>query len=229
MVIYPYLHRLQVVHRPLLESVAFSHVQLFTAEAVATAVECWQWLLAARPDLEFCFLQQMATAWQFTFEKRMGVFGGDAPAISPLAAGEHDSLRPQRPSVDAHDVWIRFLIERVDIAKYCSQDQVRRSLLPAVLATTTTTKKTTATKALLPFRSSNSSFPSMINRTLLLLLDAQVTLFAQMLHATLPFDVGSRCPRMSRHPAACGTRFRLLHCGLSLLQVRRSHRKLEHL
>lgn len=39
-----------------------------------------------------------------------------------------------------------------------------------------------------------------------------------MFDVTLPFDVGSRKPRMSRHPAAAGTRFRLLQCALSLLQ-----------
>ena len=43
-------------------------------------------------------------------------------------------------------------------------------------------------------------------------------LFAQMFDVTLPFDVGNTVPRMSRHPSAAGTRFRLLHCALSLLQ-----------
>lgn len=43
-------------------------------------------------------------------------------------------------------------------------------------------------------------------------------LFGWMFEVTLPFDVGSRTPRMSRHPAAAGTRFRLLQCALSLLQ-----------
>ena len=39
-----------------------------------------------------------------------------------------------------------------------------------------------------------------------------------MFDVTLPFDVGNQVPRMSRHPSAAGTRFRLLHCALSLLQ-----------
>lgn len=46
----------------------------------------------------------------------------------------------------------------------------------------------------------------------------KVELFAQMFDVTLPFDVGSPKPRMSRHPVAAGTRFRLLKCALSLLQ-----------
>ena len=38
----------------------------------------------------------------------------------------------------------------------------------------------------------------------------KVELFAQMFDVTLPFDVGSPKPRMSRHPVAAGTRLRLL-------------------
>ena len=110
--------------RPLLNAVAWSHVELFTAQVVQSAVECWQWLISARPDLEFCFLQEIAAAWQFTFEKRMGIFAPDEQSISPLAVSEGVVLCPQSLLVQPHDLWIRFLIERIEIAKYCSQDQV---------------------------------------------------------------------------------------------------------
>ena len=100
------------VYRPLLNSVAWSHVELFTASAVQSAIECWQWLISARPDLEFVFLQEMATAWQFTFEKRIGIFAADAEDSKTV------------PVVQPHELWIRFLVERIEIAKYCSQDQV---------------------------------------------------------------------------------------------------------
>lgn len=110
--------------RSLLNLVACSHLELFTAETVQSAVECWQWLISARPDLEFCFLQEMAAAWQFAFEKRMGIFAADKETINPLATYEGVVLQPQPPLVQPHDIWIRFLIERIEIAKYCSQDQV---------------------------------------------------------------------------------------------------------
>jgi len=110
--------------RPLLSAVAWSHVELFTTQVVQSAVECWQWLISARPDLEFCFLQEMAAAWQFTFEERMGVFTRDEQGINPLAVSEGVVLHPQLLSVQPHDLWIRFLIERIEIAKYCNQDQV---------------------------------------------------------------------------------------------------------
>jgi len=47
------------VFRPLINSVAWSHVELFTSAAVQSAIECWQWHTSSRPDLEFCFLQEM--------------------------------------------------------------------------------------------------------------------------------------------------------------------------
>lgn len=50
--------------RKLLHTVAWSHVELFTETAMKTAIDCWQWLVTARPDLELQFLQEMLTAWQ---------------------------------------------------------------------------------------------------------------------------------------------------------------------
>ena len=33
-------------------------------------------------------------------------------------------MRPCPPATEAHDVWIKFLQERIEVAKYCSQDQI---------------------------------------------------------------------------------------------------------
>jgi phosphatidylinositol 4-kinase len=52
------------MYRNLLHVVACSQVELFTEHAMMTAVECWQWLVTARPDLELRFLQEMFSAWQ---------------------------------------------------------------------------------------------------------------------------------------------------------------------
>lgn len=114
------------VCRPLLHSIAWSHLELFTSGAVSAAVECWQWIVSARPDLEFCFLQEMSAAWQFAFEKRMGLFAIEVEdaIVNPLAVHEGAQLLPVPPLVEPHDLWIRFLIERIEIAKHCSQDQV---------------------------------------------------------------------------------------------------------
>lgn len=82
----------------------------------------------------------MTAAWQFAFESRMGLFSTEKDeeasvsssstdttgscSSNPLAVSEDSVLRPVAPTVEPHDLWIRFLIERIEIAKHCSQDQV---------------------------------------------------------------------------------------------------------
>ncbi len=82
----------------------------------------------------------MTAAWQFAFERRMGLFSTEKDeeasvsssstdttgscSSNPLAVSEDSVLRPVAPTVEPHDLWIRFLIERIEIAKHCSQDQV---------------------------------------------------------------------------------------------------------
>ncbi len=107
-------------------------MELFTSGAVSAAVECWQWIISARPDLEFCFLQEMSAAWQYAFEKRMGLFvvEDEDAVVNPLAVHEGAELLPAAPLVEPHDLWIRFLIERIEIAKHCSQDQVQIFFFP---------------------------------------------------------------------------------------------------
>ena len=54
--------------RKLVHAVAWAPVELFTEESMKTAVECWQWLVSVRPDLELQFLQEMLTAWQVSLK-----------------------------------------------------------------------------------------------------------------------------------------------------------------
>lgn len=49
-------------------------VELFTEEAMRTAVDCWQWIATAKPELELTLLQEMVSAWQYTVDKKMGLF-----------------------------------------------------------------------------------------------------------------------------------------------------------
>ncbi|KAI8441988.1 hypothetical protein MSG28_005651 [Choristoneura fumiferana] len=74
--------------RALLHSVAWSQVEIFTEDAVTTAVECWQWLTTARPELELRLLQEIFAAWQCTADRRMGLFANQPEETSPLAAYE---------------------------------------------------------------------------------------------------------------------------------------------
>lgn len=67
--------------------------------AVETAVECWQWVLTARTDLELCFIQEMVNAWQTTISFHNLV-------VAP------------------HTIWLQLIAEMVDTVKYCNRDKV---------------------------------------------------------------------------------------------------------
>lgn len=154
--------------RKLLHVVAWSQVGLFTDVTMTTAVECWRWLLTSRPDLELRFLQEMLAAWQCTIDKKLGLFSVEEEEVSPLAAHEGSNLGPKPPFVKPHNIWVQFLSELVETAKYNSQEKVE--------------------------------------------------MLASLLHRSLPMTVGNHENHINRHVAAVGVRFRLLLCGLSLLQ-----------
>ncbi|RVE42389.1 hypothetical protein evm_012967 [Chilo suppressalis] len=154
--------------RALLHSVAWSQVELFTEDAVSTAVECWQWLITSRPDLELRLLQEIFAAWLCTVDRKMGLFSKQIEEISPLAAYEGAKLEPRPPFVAPHAVWVRFLCEVAETAKYNSLEKVE--------------------------------------------------MLASLLHRSLPVTVGDTRDHINRHVEAVGVRFRLLSCGLSLLQ-----------
>lgn len=159
------------IHRPLLHTVAWSQVKLFTEAAMSTAVDCWQWIFTARPDLKLCFLQEMLAAWQYTVEKRIGLFSPEEEEdVSPLAVYEGCTIGPNPPDVRPHEIWVTFIMELIETAKYCCQETVE--------------------------------------------------MISMLLHRSLPMTVGSQKhePHLNRHVAAVGTRFKLLSCGLILLQ-----------
>nr|XP_034827600.1 phosphatidylinositol 4-kinase alpha isoform X4 [Maniola hyperantus] len=154
--------------RAVLHSIAWSQVDIFTEDAVTTAAECWQWLSTARPDLELRLLQEIFMAWQCTVDRKMGLFSKQTEEISPLAAYEGAKLEPRPPFVAPHAVWVRYLCEVAETAKYNSLEKVE--------------------------------------------------MLASLLHRSLPVTVGDIRDHINRHVEAAGVRFRLLSCGLSLLQ-----------
>lgn len=149
----------------LLHAIATSQVELFTERAVETAVECWQWILTAREDLELSFIREMTLAWQVTFEKKIGLFSEEMEVTSPLAAYEGCLLVPKPINVKPHMIWLDLISEMVDTAKYCNRDKVE--------------------------------------------------MLCMLVHRCLPIDKHSK---QTRHISTVGCRFKLLQCGLSLLQ-----------
>lgn len=199
--------------RKLIHAVAWAPIELFTEDVMKTAVECWQWLVSARPDLELQFLQEMLTAWQvnavfkiqvlvtlnkwliivrsvtpyylfqYTVDKRMGLFSKREEEVSPLAVYEGCVLEPHPPFVKPHDIWLQvwstfyicyslgftiidmpirlfpqFISELIETAKYCNHEKIE--------------------------------------------------MFVMMLHNTLPLAVGSVDAIINKHIAAIGTRFK---------------------
>lgn len=159
---------MQTLNRKLLHCIAWSQVELFTTDAMVTAVECWQWLITARPDIELRFLQEMCSAWNCTVQKKLGLFAHDEEEDSPLAFHEGCQLEPRPPFVRPHGIWVQFICEVVETARYCSSEKVE--------------------------------------------------MLAALLHRSLEMSVGNQRPTQTRHVSAVGVRFKLLTCGLSLLQ-----------
>ncbi|CAG2236201.1 PI4KA [Mytilus edulis] len=104
-------------HRHLLHSLCWTPVRQFTTKAMEAAVSCWEWLLAARRDLNIEFFCEMAAAWQVTIDKKLGIFREDRPEVDPLAKTENDTIGPHPPIVGPHQLWTQFLFERIEIAK----------------------------------------------------------------------------------------------------------------
>ena len=70
------------------------------------------------------FLQEMISAWHSTQHLKLGLFSDTEAHWSPLAPDEKSKkdMRPFKPeNIEAHDLWIKFIQERIEIAKYCSQ------------------------------------------------------------------------------------------------------------
>jgi phosphatidylinositol 4-kinase A len=112
-------HEVKLVH-----AITTSIVEMFTEKSVETAVECWQWIITAREDLELSLIREMTSAWQITFEKKLGFFADEVEVTSPLAAYEGCNLVPPPINVKPHMIWLNLISEMVDTAKYCNRDKV---------------------------------------------------------------------------------------------------------
>ncbi|XP_017495017.1 PREDICTED: phosphatidylinositol 4-kinase alpha-like, partial [Rhagoletis zephyria] len=151
----------------LFHMLCWAPVYLFSHQTIYSVISSWKWLLSARSDLELRFIKEMTSAWVVTCDKKMGLFAADPPNVEPLSSSNDAELKPDTPYLGAHCEWVKFLHERIEIAKYSSLDQVE--------------------------------------------------VFVYLLHRSLHMNVG-HMHYSSRNISTIGTRFRLLNCGLSLVQ-----------
>ncbi|XP_047491882.1 phosphatidylinositol 4-kinase alpha-like isoform X2 [Penaeus chinensis] len=112
------------INRRLLRHICSACLDMFTEDAMENSVACWQWILSARHDMTLPFMQEMITAWQESVARRLGLFSRQIDEVNPLAAYEGCNLEPKVPQVGPHDIWIKFISERIEIAKYDSDAQV---------------------------------------------------------------------------------------------------------
>ncbi|RWS14888.1 phosphatidylinositol 4 kinase-like protein [Dinothrombium tinctorium] len=110
--------------RELIHTLCWAPINFFSHETIESVISCWNWILAARSDLELQFIREMASAWNASIDRRLGLFAPDPIQVDPLSPQEGTNFAPSPPYIGAHKQWIKFLIERIEIAKYSSLDQV---------------------------------------------------------------------------------------------------------
>ncbi|KIH57605.1 phosphoinositide 3-kinase family, accessory domain protein [Ancylostoma duodenale] len=94
----------------------------FTESTMQLCVLSWNWLLAARTDIQNIFLREMCCAWAESARLGRGLYERLPPSPSPLC--EQLKAPPKPPHYKPHAIWLNFIAERVDVAKYSSREQL---------------------------------------------------------------------------------------------------------
>lgn len=49
----------------------------------------------------------MAAAWQYTIDRRLGIFAADEEEVNPLMASDENVPEIKQPDVAAHRIWLK--------------------------------------------------------------------------------------------------------------------------
>ncbi|KAL7668876.1 hypothetical protein ACOME3_009558 [Neoechinorhynchus agilis] len=123
-----------VCEKRLLNMIAWIPGLILTKEAVLAAVECWTWLLSARPDLSLSLLEKINDSWKNTVQTQRGIFSHEVLAENqasfdgPLCSGppKLDNRSNQEKNglssctftdlVMPHLIWLTFIDEQVKLS-----------------------------------------------------------------------------------------------------------------
>ncbi|KAL3700638.1 hypothetical protein R1sor_018660 [Riccia sorocarpa] len=117
----------------LLRLLCWCPAHIFTIETMETGVFVWTWLLSAAPKLGSRVLSELVDAWLWTIDTKKGLFASGIDTSGPAA-----KLRPQLAAgipgpcddretvqgIAAHQVWLGFLLDRFEVVKNVSSDQL---------------------------------------------------------------------------------------------------------
>ncbi|CAI4230573.1 unnamed protein product [Auanema sp. JU1783] len=110
------------MNEKILNTLARAPLHNFTESTVKLCIMSWNWLLAARSDVQQSFLLEMSRAFADSCRKGLGLFEKGPLPVSPLCV--QTSELPVSPDVGPHSLWISFISGRVDVAKYSSREQI---------------------------------------------------------------------------------------------------------
>ncbi|EDV25664.1 uncharacterized protein TRIADDRAFT_55997 [Trichoplax adhaerens] len=112
------------INRKLLTQICLLPVRVFTKESMEVGISCWEWILAAKPELEQLLLSDLSSVWKWSIDQKLGLFATSSenrPLNMVSGSGAPKAvIRSSKP----HDLWIKFYAERLNMAKYCNENLV---------------------------------------------------------------------------------------------------------
>ncbi|GAB2267297.1 Phosphatidylinositol 4-kinase alpha 1 [Dionaea muscipula] len=117
----------------LLRLICWCPAYICTSDAMETGVFVWTWLVSAAPQLGCLVLAELVDAWLWTIDTKRGLFASDVKYSGPaaklrphLVPGEPEA-QPEKDPVEqimAHRLWLGFLIDRFEVVRHNSVEQL---------------------------------------------------------------------------------------------------------
>ncbi|KAL2513533.1 Phosphatidylinositol 4-kinase alpha 1 [Forsythia ovata] len=117
----------------LLRLLCWCPAYISTPDAMETGVYIWTWLVSAAPQLGSLVLAELVDAWLWTKDTKRGLFASEIRCSGPsaklrphLVPGEPETMPEKDPveQIMAHRVWLGFLIDRFEVVRHHSVEQL---------------------------------------------------------------------------------------------------------